>query len=147
MKRLTEHMKHCVVTSIFFAVSNISVLPNNFTNSDMCCLSMCVHMHLETLLHISVRVYLCLYLHTENLCVYIPAGLCRIDWARSAWVSSQGKIEAARCGGPGLPRISLPRACSRPKREPPSGVSSRWTPVCGKGWIPVNLLSCSEERY
>lgn len=88
-------------------------------------------MHLQTPFHICV--YLCLYLHTANLCVYIPAGLCWIGWARSAWVSSQGKIEAARCDDFGLPRISLPWVCSRPKREPPSGVSSRWTSRLRRG--------------
>lgn len=136
---LTERMKGYVVTSILVC---ISVLPNTFPDSDMCvhafvclcmcvCACICIYKHLYTL--VCVCVYLCLDLHTANLCVDIPAGLCWIDWARSAWVSSQGKIEAARCGGPGLPRISLLRACSRPKREPPSGVSSRWTPVCGAG--------------
>lgn len=61
----------------------------------LCCA--CVRMHLQTPLHV-LCVLVCL--HTVGLCVYIPAGLYWIDWARSAWVSSQGKIEAAICGGP-----------------------------------------------
>lgn len=55
-------------------------------------------------------------------------GRAELTGPRSAWVSSRGKIEAARCGDSGPPRISLPWVCSRPKQEPPSGVSSRWTP-------------------
>ena len=139
----TRHMKGSVVTAIHFvAVCHISVFPNNFTNSDILCMCVCVSVYVcvcvctytfTNHLYTFVCVYLCVYLHTVNLCVFIPAGLCRIDWARSAWVSSRGKIEAARCGGPGLRRISLPRVCSRPKQEPPSGVSSRWTPVYGEG--------------
>lgn len=84
--------------------------------------SLCMHLYSP----FDICVCLCSYLHTAKLCVSIPAGLCWI--ARSAWVSSQGKIEAARCGNFGLLRISLPWVCSRPKQEPPSRVSSRWTP-------------------
>lgn len=90
-------------------------------------------------------VYLCLYLHAMNLCVCIPARLCWIDWAWSAWGSSWGKIEAARCSGPGLPKISLPRVCSRSKREPPSGVSSRWTPCLWQGG-GYQLTCCPAAR-
>lgn len=79
--------------------------------------------------YLSTFVCTCVCVATRPVCASTHLlGRAELTGPRSAWVSSRGKIEAARCGDSGPPRISLPWVCSRPKREPPSGVSSRWTP-------------------
>lgn len=99
---------------------------------------MCVQcVHFNTFTHLCLSVCT-IYLHCPRY-VYIPAELFGIDLGQSAWVSSQWEDWSSQMQRLGLPKISLPQACSRPKREPPSGVSSRWTPhPCWGGVYQLN---------
>lgn len=58
--------------------------------------------------------------YTSTLCIHaVPAGLFGIDLGWPAWVSSQGKIEAARCRGLGYRRYHYPKHVADQNGSPP----------------------------
>lgn len=85
-----ERTKGCAVASILSCDANkhfsASKQFHKFTH-----LHTRLNVYPHSLLPIRVRVCLCQYLHTGHLCVYIPAGLCRIDWARASMSMQPGE--------------------------------------------------------
>lgn len=81
---------------------------------------MCVQ-HISLSVFVLLHTYVSPYVpYSSTLCIHAgPAGLFGIDLGRPAWVSSQGKIEAARCRGLGYRRYHYPKHVADQNGSPP----------------------------